>query len=242
MKNSPLEQLNVLTAVLSFQSWALFAATLTAVPMKGGMVIPMLSYQAAEGRMHVMVDATVPQLMPLWVSDPGDSFDPGDPWFEALDPSWESQSFSRRYGFVMDAVTDPLPVGTQMGIRKLCGTLVLSVYRYANTAPKAFAPIFRTDGTTNALHWNGMMFHPTFTAPSGTNTYTATFKAYLLITGTGLELPNSSTGPFVSAGRTCQMVGPFLALSGASWSSGGQRPLAMCWRAQTPCRAERGHS
>jgi hypothetical protein len=73
----------------------------------------------------------------------------------------------------------------------------MSAYRYSNTAPNAFEPIFGTDGVTNALYWNGMMFHPTFTAPPGTNTYTATFEAYLVDTSTGLEVPNTSTGPFV---------------------------------------------
>lgn len=197
MKIMILRKLMVLSLALSLPAEELFAATLTAVPMQGGMVMPMLSYQAADGRMHVMMDATVPQLTPLLVSNPGDSFSPGDPWFEALDPSRQSRSFSRRYGFVMDAMTDPLPANTQMWIRKLSSTPGLSGYRYADTAPKAFQPIFGTDGATNALYWNGMMFHPAFTAPSGTNTYTATFEAYLVNTTTGAEVPNSSTGPFV---------------------------------------------
>jgi hypothetical protein len=197
MKNLAFRKLLVLTFALSLKSSALFAATLTAVPMQGGMVMPMLSYNAGDGRMHVMMDVTVPELTPLLVSNAGDSFDSVDPWFDALDPSRQGESFSRRYGFVMDAVTDPLPAGTQMWIRKLSGTPGLSAYRYANTAPKAFEPIFGTAGTTNALHWNGMMFHPTFAAPPGTNTCTATFEAYLVDTTTGTEVANSSSGPFV---------------------------------------------
>lgn len=176
---------------------AMLAATLTAVPMQGGMVMPMLSYHADDGHMHVMMDSTVPQLTPLLISNPGDNFDPADPWYDALDPSRQGRSFSRRYGFVMDAMTDPLPAGTQMWIRKLSISPGLSAYRYSNTAPKAFEPIFGTDGATNALYWNGMMFHPTFTAPPGTNSSTATFEAYLVDTSTGLQIPNTSTGPFV---------------------------------------------
>lgn len=176
---------------------AVWAATLTVVPMQGGMVMPMLSYHADDGRLHVMMDSTVPQLTPLLVSNPGDNFDPADPWYDALDPSRQGRSFSRRYGFVMDALTDPLPAGTQMWIRKLSGSSGLSAYRYASTAPKAFERIFGTDGATNALYWNGMMFHPTFTAPPGTNTCTATFEAYLVDTSTGQQIPNTSTGPFV---------------------------------------------
>ncbi|MGZ8920198.1 MAG: hypothetical protein ACXW3L_04370 [Limisphaerales bacterium] len=181
----------------AFAPAATQAGTLNAVPMQGGMVMPMLSYHAADGRMHVMMDVTVPQLTPLMVSNPEDNFDPGDPWFEALDPSREGRSFSRRYGFVMDAMTDPLPEGTQMWIRMLSSTPGLSAYRYATSEPKAFEPIFGTEGASNALHWNGMMFHPTFTAPPGTNGFTSTFEAYLVNTSTGLEVTNSSSGPFV---------------------------------------------
>jgi len=173
------------------------AATLTSVPMQGGMVMPMVSYHASDGMVHVMMPGTVPQLTPLMVSNPGDRFDPVDPWFGALDPSAQGQAFSRRYGFVMDASTDLLPAGMQIWIRKLSSSPGLSAYRYQETAPKALQPIFATDGTTNALYWNGMMFHPVFAAPPGTNTFTATFEAYLLDAATGLEVAGSSSGPLV---------------------------------------------
>ena len=145
------------------------AATLTAVPMQGGMVMPMVSYHSSDGKMHVMMPTTVPQLTPLLVSNPGDSFDPADPWFGALDPSAQGNAFSRRYGFVMDGNTDLLPAGTQIWIRRLSGSAGLSAYRYQETAPKALQPIFGTDGVTNALYWNGKMFHPVFAAPPGTS-------------------------------------------------------------------------
>ena len=161
------------------------AATLTNVPFVGGMVMPMVSYHASDGMMHVMMPGTVPQLTPLMVSNPGDSFDPADPWFGALDPSAQGAAFSRRYGFVMDGNTDLLPAGTQIWIRKLSGSPGLSAYRYQETAPKALQPIFGTDGVTNALYWNGMMFHPVFAAPPGTNSYSATFEVFLLDTTTG---------------------------------------------------------
>jgi hypothetical protein len=182
---------------IAFAPALIHAATLTAIPMQGGMVMPMVSYHADDGRIHVMMPPEIPQLTPLLVSNPGDNFDPADPWFDALDPSRQGRSFSRRYGFVMDTVTDPLPAGTQIWIRKLSGSPELSAYRYSNSEPKAFEPIFSTEGVTNALFWNTVMFHPTFTAPPGTNTYTATFEAYLVETSTGLEVLNSSSGPFV---------------------------------------------
>ncbi len=172
------------------------SATLTAVPMQGGMVMPMVAYHAEHGHLHVTVDPTVPQLTPLLASNPADNFDAGDPWFNALDPSRQGMSFSRRYGFVMNSVTDALPPNTQIWIRKLTGAASLKFYRYAANVPKAFDPIFGTDGVTNAMYWNGVMFHPAVAAPPGTNHYLATFEVYLLDTTTGLELPGSASGPF----------------------------------------------
>lgn len=173
------------------------SAILTTVPMQGGMVMPMVSYNAAASRLQVMMPPETPQLTPLLVSNPGDSFAPADPWFDALDPGRQGASFSRRYGFVMEAGSDPLPAGTQMWIRKLSGPPGLGVYRYAGSAPKALEPIFGTAGTTNARAWNGMMFHPVFAAPPGTNGISATFELFLLNTANGQEVANSATGPLV---------------------------------------------
>lgn len=172
-------------------------AILTGVPMQGSMVMPMVAYHADDGRMHVTMPTEIPQLTPLLVSNPVDSFDPGDPWFDALDPSRQGASFSRRYGFVMDAMSDPLPPGTEMWIRKLSGLLELTFHRYSASEPKAFDPIFGTDGTTNALRWNGVMFHPVVAAPPGTKSYTATFEVYLLNTATDQEVADSASGPLV---------------------------------------------
>jgi hypothetical protein len=173
------------------------AAVLTGVPMQGGMAMPMISYNSSDGHLHVMMPGEVPQLTPLLVSNPGDSFDPGDPWYDSLDPSLQGLSFSRRYGFMMEMMSDPLPANTAIWLRKLSGPPELGFYRYAGSEPEAWEPIFGTAGTTNALYWNGDMFHPGVTAPPGTNPITATFEAVLLNTLTGAEVANSSTGPMV---------------------------------------------
>jgi hypothetical protein len=173
------------------------ADTLTAVPMQGGMVMPMVAYHADTGRLHVMMPSEVPQLTPLRVSHPGDAFNPADPWFDALDPSRRGLSFSRRYGFVMDTMTDLLPVNTTIWIRKIAGPPDLGFYRYSGSDPKAWQPIFGTDGTPDALPWNGMMFHPGITAPPGTNVLTASFELFVAATDSGQELPGSSSGPLV---------------------------------------------
>jgi hypothetical protein len=186
--------------ILALAAWttasSAFGALLTAVPMQGGMVMPMLSYHSTEGKLHVQVDPAVPELVPLLISNPGDRFDPADPWFRALDPSAGGLAFSRRYGFVMGTTTDPLPAGSGIWIRKLGGSADIGLYRYRNSEPKSWEPIFGTAGSADGLLWNGMMFHPGAAAPPGTNTYEATFEAYLVTTATGEPLPGTSTGPF----------------------------------------------
>lgn len=174
---------------------ALPGATRSDVPMQGSMLMPMVAYHADHGHLHIMMmGMEVAQLTPLLASNPGDNFAPGDPWFHDLDPSQLSLAFSRRYGFVMDGTTDDLPEGTAIWLRKLSGSPELNAYRY-RTSPKTWQPIFGTAGSSNALYWDQMMFHPAFTAPSGTNSYSATFQAFLVNTNTGLEVPNSASMP-----------------------------------------------
>lgn len=182
----------ILTGSFAFAPAALFAATLTSVPMQGGMVMPMVSYNASIGRLMTMMDETVPALTPLLASNPGDSFETNAPWFDTVDPSRQGLAFSRRYGFVMDAITDPLPANTQIWLRKLSGPPEVAAYRYA-ASPQTWQPIFGTAGSSNALYWNGMMFHPCFTAAPGTNKYSAEFQAYLVDMTTGEEVADSAS-------------------------------------------------
>jgi hypothetical protein len=181
--------------LVAFAPAASVAATLTTVPMQGGMAMPMVAYHADHGHLHVMMPTEVPQLTPLLASNPADHFDAADPWFDDLDPSRKGLSFSRRYGFVMDTMSDPLPANTAIWLRKLAGPPELSFYRYAGSAPKAWQPIFGTAGSPTALEWNGMMFHPAITAPAGPTGITATFEAYLVDKTTGAEIEHSSSGP-----------------------------------------------
>lgn len=165
------------------------------VPMQGGMLMPMIRYHADENRLSVMMPAETPQLTPLMVSNPADRFDPTSPWFDDLDPSARGWSFSRRYGFVMSNMSDPVPANeVTIWLRKIEGPDDLRIYRYTQN-PRAWEPIFGTAGSSNALAWNMMMFHPAFAAPAGTNGYTATFEAYLVDTTSGMEVPGSATAP-----------------------------------------------
>ncbi len=214
--------------IAGLASSALHGATLSGVPMQGGMLMPMAAYHAADGQMHVMMPTDIPQLTPLLVSNPSDNFDPADPWFDTLDPSRQGAAFSRRYGFVMDSMSDPLPVGTQMWIRKLVGPPDLKFHRYSGSDPKAFDPIFGTEGTTNALAWSGMMFHPVVTAPPGTNAYSATFELYLVDTNSIQELTNSTSGPLVFSWTSMPDGRPCL-----SFGQNATQPMAVVWSPST---------
>ncbi len=239
------ELLILSTAITSLVTFSASAATLTTVPMQGGMVMPMVSYQADSTKIQVMMPMVTPQLTPLLISNPADNFDPADPWFDSIDPSRQGAAFSLRYGFVMDANTDPLSAGLQIWIRKLSGSPELKAYRYKATAPKAWEPIFGTAGATNSMYWSGMMFHPAFTAPLGTNNLAATFEVYLLDTTTGLEVPNSSSGPLAFAwtnlpdGRpamdlTSRMVVAWPADTAPTWVlESAPTPNATTWTAVT---------
>jgi prepilin-type processing-associated H-X9-DG protein len=136
MKNS--FSLLILGTVL-WGSWSapVRGAILTSVPMQGSMVMPELSYYAADGALYVTMDPAIPQLTPLLASHPGDSFDPADPWFDALDPSRQGLAFSRRYGFVMGPATDQLPAGTGIWIRKLSGSAQLGFSHFWMTTQDA---------------------------------------------------------------------------------------------------------
>lgn len=210
-----------LICVLCALPLAVKAATLTAVPMQGGMAMPVVSYSNSTQRVHVVMPGSIPQLTPLLISNPVDGFDPLDPWFQDLDPSREGESFSRRYGFTMGA-TDTLPANTAYWIRKISGPPELHFYRYSASVPKAWEPIFGTDGAPNQLFWNQMMFHPAITAPPGTNSLTATFEVFLMDTLTTQEVANSSSGPLVfdftnvNDGRPGLGMGLFFALN---WST-----------------------
>jgi hypothetical protein len=119
----------------------------------------------------------------------------------------------------MDGNSDTVPVGTSIWIRKLSSSPGLGSYRYRDTVPKEWEPVFGTAGSTNALEWDQSMWHPCFTARPETQSYTATFEAFLMDTGAGTPLPGGSTGPFalnwtdVPDGRPTLSAGPNVVIS-----------------------------
>ena len=175
------------------------ATILTAIPRQGGMLMPEVYYHADTDSVTVDLSAIgiIAQLTPLLVSNPQDRFDPADPWFEYLDPCRQGLAFSRRYGFDIAAMSDLLLANRALWIRKLSSSDGLSFYDYNDfVTPKTWAPVFATAGTSNAVHWSGLMWHFGVTAPPGANSYSAAFEIYVLDTITGLEVADSSTGPF----------------------------------------------
>lgn len=168
------------------------------VPMQGSMLMPVISYHADDDRVTVDLSGInqVAQLTPLSLSHPDTGFNPADPWYDYLNPNRQGLAFSRRYGFEMDPNTDLLPGDRQIWLRKLAGPSELGIYRYSMSDPKTWTPVFGTEGSSNAVYWSGLMWHPAVTAPARTNTLSATFDAYLVDTGTALEVPGSHSGPF----------------------------------------------
>jgi hypothetical protein len=182
--------------ILAAFSASVHAAVLTVVPRQGGMLMPEVYYHADTDSVTVDLSgiSVTAQLTPLLVSNPNDSFDPGDPWFAYLDPSQQGLAFSRRYGFDMDAMTDYLPDNRALWIRKLTASPELAFYDYND---KTWNPIFGTAGTSNAVYWSGGMWHIGVTAPPRTNSYSATFEIYVVNTDTGEAVAGSSSGAFV---------------------------------------------
>lgn len=187
------------------------AAVLQLVPRQGGMLMPEVYYHADSDSVTVDLSALydqygqpiIAQLTPLLVNDPGDSFDPADPWFPYLDPSQQGLAFSRRYGYDMDVMSDYLPDNRALWIRNLDSSPELSFFNYMDQeynpddAAPTWNPILGTAGTSNAVYWNGGMWHMPVTAPPAppgtTNYYSATIEIYVVNTDTGEEVSNSGT-------------------------------------------------
>jgi hypothetical protein len=178
------------------------AQILTTVPMQGSMLMPEVFYHEDTDTVtvdlwNIITNTTAPaQLTPLLISNPTNRFSPADPWFDSLDPSRQGLAFSRRYGFTPATGSGTLPTNRQLWIRKLSGPPDLGFYDYRNNQ-KIWTPIFGTAGASSASAWTGKMWHVGVTAPPGTNAYAATFEVYVVDTDTGMEVPGSSSAPFV---------------------------------------------
>jgi hypothetical protein len=172
------------------------AAVVTSVPMQGAMVHVSLAYDAAQNSVVAHVDPVVPELKPLDISNPTDQFSAADPWYSYLDSSQQGLAFNRQYGFVPDALTDPLPQGTGIWIRNLSLTPGITAFRYRSTDPKAWEPMFGCGGSSTVWQWNMAMFHPAMAAPALAGTHSGVFEAFLVDLQTGQPVPGVATATF----------------------------------------------
>lgn len=173
---------------LAFSAGFLFSATLTALPSpvaQGGMIhINVAFLDQPTDPFDVHLDSGAPILQPLSLWNPGDSFDPSDPWYPVLDPSQQGRAFNSQYGFLIDgANSDPLPAGTSLGVRLLSASPGLTAYFYrATDGNEVFEPVFTV--SHDYVLWSGSMWHPIFTAADA-GSYSATFEFFLADVGIG---------------------------------------------------------
>lgn len=158
------------------------ANMLTTIPSpvaQGGMIhINTVFLDQPTGTFSIHVDTGTPVLKPLTIWNPGDTFDPTDPWYGKLDPSQEARLFNSQYGFLVDVGnSNTVPTGTSLGVRLISSSPGLSAYFYrGTTGSEAFDQVFTA--THDYVLWSGAMWHPVFTASTPGN-YSATFEFFL---------------------------------------------------------------
>lgn len=174
--------LSILNTIMLLGTLSARADILQTIPSpvtQGGMIHINITFrdQPIE-TFAVQLDPGTPILKPLTLWRDGDTLDPSDPWFEKLDPTQSALPFNSQYGFLMDAANSSiLPDGKGIGIRMLSLTPGLQAYFYRGAAgSEDFTPIFMP--ADSDLLWNGVMWHPVFTATADGN-HTAQFEIFL---------------------------------------------------------------
>jgi len=149
------------------------AAVLPVLPTpgeQGGMIHANVWFDGS--LLHSYFDAGIPELKPLVVWSPGDTFDPSSPWFAKLDPSTGAGAFNSQYGLLIDgSLTDPLPGGSKIMVTYVAASTGIGIYRWRNNDPQLFEPILGTEGSPISWDWGALshaMFHPMFVADPGT--------------------------------------------------------------------------
>lgn len=184
---------------------------------QGGMVhIDVIFTDTASGTFSSSLESGTPQLKPLSLWNPGDTFDTTRAWYVPLDPTQEARQFSSRWGFLIDvANSDPLPAGTSIGIQMLSRTPGLETYFYSASG-NTFAPVFLSSTSHDFVLWNGTMWHPVFTMPASTpadTTVSATFRFFLADAAAvgNVDYTNSTAGA-VTGYSTWDQTITFLAI------------------------------
>lgn len=154
---------------------ALNAAELSGVGQMMPMIHVNIEFNEFSGELGAHVDSGVPEMTPLSIASPGDSFNPADPWHTTLDPSQEGQAWTRRYGFV--STLDPAPSGQLFWVSLDAPSESLEAYYYRES-PATFDPIFGTDGASLLWQYPGSMTHPVF-ATNNVGNYSLSGLVYI---------------------------------------------------------------
>lgn len=135
-------------------------------PMQqGGMIHAMVTFlDQPTGSFSVHLEPGGPLMQPLQSWMPGETLNPADPWYSALDPSQADQPFNSQYGLMIDTGgSSLLPAGKSLGVRVTAIDAGLTGYLYRGTeGSEQFDPVF--DEVGDAVLWSGVMWHPLFVA------------------------------------------------------------------------------
>ncbi|WP_309398811.1 PEP-CTERM sorting domain-containing protein [Cerasicoccus maritimus] len=170
---------------------SLHAAELSSV----GQIMPMvhisIQFNSFDNTLAAVVDSDVPQMTPLSILSPGDSFNPADPWYDTLDPSQEGLAWTRRYGFV--STLDPAPDDLYFWVSLDAVSAGLEAYYYRES-PATFEAIFGTDGSSFLWQYPDSMTHPVF-ATDNVGNYSVSGIVYIGDEN-GVADPSYEAAPF----------------------------------------------
>lgn len=181
----------ILSTILITNS-STFASVLTMLPsplVQGGMIHINVAYNEVSGLLTADPEPGTPELKPLSVWSPGDSFDPASPWYATLDPSQAAGLFNSQFGMVMSGESDDLPENSKLIVHLLSATPGMQIYQWKNNAPQAFDGMLGTNGSAAAFDWNMFMTHPMIVMSAGSSGSATATLSFTLSDANGVALP-----------------------------------------------------
>ena len=178
--------------LLASHAGATVLATLPTPMNQGGMI--HLNIALKGNALTVDPEPGTPVIQGLSSWKPGDTFDPGSPWYATLDPTQAAGLFNSQFGLVLYD-SDPLPVGAKILVGWVSGAPGMEVFQWKNTAPQMFNGILGTGGSASTWDWgtvaHGMM-HPMFVMPAGASGPASATLSFTLADAEGAALPGYS--------------------------------------------------
>jgi len=120
----------------------------------------------------------------MWPLQGTDQFEPGKPWYNALN----GKAYNFQYGWSNGALDQTLiPAGDKIWIELISQSVGLQTY---NRSDNSYAPIFGTDGSSNLWKWDETMSmaHNAYAVTPCYGEWFATYKVYIGDVTTGAEL------------------------------------------------------